>query len=148
MTLLSYSDQNLSARSINMLMALLMLIVVSSHCSMAFAKGVDQSEFSRSLPSADTMPDHCGGMQEADEQHSNQTTDRGCWDGDCPSSFIGALTAVPQQVKLDLQDAPLASFDNSFLPMVRAGPCLREPSPDLSDFSTPPLIYSLCVLRL
>ncbi len=131
-----------------MLIALLMLIVVSSHCSMAFAKGLDQSEFSTALAPADRIADHCGGMMDADDQNSNPTSERGCWEGDCPGAFMGALTASPQLVKLDLQDVPLASFDNSFLPLVRAGPCLREPAPELSDFSSPPLIYSLCVLRL
>ncbi|MEH6473154.1 MAG: hypothetical protein V7752_18105 [Halopseudomonas sp.] len=135
------SQQRHTSR-MNIFVMLMMLFVVSGHCSAAVAMAPGMAELSE-LQSASA--DHCG-------EHSPSVDDQSgsphCWDEHCPSSVIGLQSQSVNQTKNDQADAQLLAAVDHVRPLARAGPCAVEPRTASAEFITPPLFYTLCVLRL
>ncbi len=125
----------------NLLVVLLMLFVVSAHCStaMAFAPGMAENVELASITG------HCGEMP-ADVDDS--PTNGGYCDDGCSSPLTSLQSQTSNQSKDSQADIPLLVAIDHELPLARAGPCRIEPRALSADFTPPPLYYSLCVLRL
>ena len=140
---ISQSQSHISHnRRMNKFVMLLMLFVVAGYCSGAMAIA---SEMAVITDQASSSSSPCGDVVDGVDKHSS--TDP-CLDDHCPDTSESLQSPTSKQTKDQLADLPLLIAVASELPFARAGPCRVEPLPASADFSTPPLFYTLCVLRL
>ncbi|HEY5718676.1 MAG TPA: hypothetical protein VIS52_09290 [Motiliproteus sp.] len=138
---LIFGQQQLRHTSrVNILVVLLMLFLISGHCSSAMAQA--QLPLPLAVVDSGEHAEHCGGKAAqtfADDAEY-------CWDDHCPDDLTPLQSS--KQGKLDQPSADLLAAPVSALPFARAGPC--EPSLDYDPpiASPTPLYYALCVLRL
>ncbi|MEH6627858.1 MAG: hypothetical protein V7739_15540 [Motiliproteus sp.] len=127
----------------NIFIMLLMLFVVSGHCSAAMA-------MTPSMPVIEDVSSehqgHCGEAQLDTNHHSD--IDSSCWDGHCSDTITTLQAQSFKQSKDQQDDAKPLIATMSALPPSRAGPCGQSFPLYSVDFVTSPLFYSLCVLRL
>jgi hypothetical protein len=133
----------------NIFVMLLMLFMVSGHCSAAMAIAPSMAVVespSVGLTAADHHQGHCGDVTPETSHHSDAGSS--CFDGHCTDSITSLQAQSFKQVKDKQDDAQLLVAAIFSLPPSRDGPCHITPSLHAPDFVTPPLYYSLCVLRL
>ncbi len=138
------------ASHINIFVMLLMLFVVSGHCSAAMAMGASLASAEPQLvePISSGHSGHCDSSNSSSDSDHTSQEGHGCWDNHCPESATSLQFQSFKQVKDKQDDAkPLVAALNP-LPPSRAGPCGRATALPSTDFITPPLFYTLCVLRL
>lgn len=138
------------ASRMNIFVMLLMLFVVSGHCSAAMAMASTLASSEPQLIES-TSPGHSGHCDSSssiiDSDHASQH-DHGCGDNHCPESATSLQLQSFKQVKDKQDDAkPLVAALNR-LPPTRAGPCGSTSALPSTDFIPPSLFYTLCVLRL
>lgn len=127
----------------NIFVLLMTLFLVNGHCSAVYASSaiipqpVDQQLANNELMDLVTDSDHHSGS----DHHSESILDCNDVHDDSPSSAW-------QQLK-DKQDnaKPLVAALNS-LPLSQSGRCDTPVVLPFTDYITPPLFYTLCVLRL
>ncbi|WP_207063952.1 hypothetical protein [Motiliproteus sp. SC1-56] len=127
----------------NIFVLLLTLFVVSGHCSIAMAQ-VAMPELQQPSVQHAAMDHHCGEISQTAPDDGNGS----CWDDHCPESVTPLQAQSHKQSKQDLDAPQLWAAVSLSLPFARAGPCGLSVSAASFDFSSPPLYYSLCVLRL
>lgn len=126
----------------NIFVLLMTLLLVNGHCSAAYASSVTPPQTTDQYSASDELID----LATATGHHSDSVPD--CLDmhDNDPSSQL--LSSSWQQLK-DKQDnaQPLVAALNS-MPPSRAGPCDTAAILPVTDFISPSLLYTLCVLRL
>jgi hypothetical protein len=124
----------------NILVMLLLLFVVTTHCASAMA--IEMEPTTASIAAYEGVV-HCD-----DNKAPGDLDTDPCFDDQCLSTFTGLQSKpVKQTISDDYEPLSLAVIP-AYLPFSRAGPCRVEAFPTLPDFTSPSLIYSLCVLRL
>ncbi len=130
----------------NIFVMLLMLFVVSGHCSAAMA-------MTPSMPVVEEVSSdhshHSGHHDEASattDHHSDP--DSSCCDNHGSNTSTTFQSKPFKHLKAKQDDPKPLVAAMSVLPPSRAGPCRYSPAPHSSEFVTTPLYYSLCVLRL
>ncbi|WP_426417773.1 hypothetical protein [Aestuariirhabdus sp. LZHN29] len=146
MTLSFHQQAHKHSSRINILVVLLVLFVVSGNCSAAMG----QSQLVGTENSVD-LSSHGG---HCDDVPRNSSTDvsndiNNCWDELCSSSMAPFKSSSAQLGKQQVDDGEFTELVPVYAQRARAGPC-AQPSYSLqsSDFVTPPLYYTLCVLRI
>ncbi len=142
---------------VNVFVMLLMLFVVSGHCSAAMALAPALSETSGlslaplghcSAPEAGDPTSEAEDHTNADHCFDNPCFDNQCFDDQCPNTLSSLHSQSTKQSPDKPVDQLLPIALTHALPFARAGPGAGNLCVASADFSTPPLFYTLCVLRL
>tara|TARA_R110001583_G_scaffold40354_1_gene128997 strand:+ start:118 stop:564 length:447 start_codon:yes stop_codon:yes gene_type:complete len=135
-------------KGMNIFVMLLMLFVVSGHCTAAMLLApqmADKAE--RIAPSVN----HCGQIASDLEsgQHDAARHDGiDCWDDSCTTSVTPLQSHNSSPSKDNQADMPLLVLTDYDQPLATEGLCRIQPRTVSAEFISPPLFYSLCVLRL
>ncbi|WP_210395671.1 hypothetical protein [Motiliproteus sediminis] len=142
---LIFGQQKLRHTSrMNILVLVLTLFVVGSHCSVAMAQ-VSMSELERpDVSSHAAMEHHCGETLSLDADNGDGL----CLDDHCPDSLTPLQTQSHKLSKQGLDTPDLLLAPSVTLPLARAGPCGSATELHSAEFLSPPLFTTLCVLRL
>lgn len=137
----------------NLLVMLLMLFVVSGHCSAAMMLAPQMADNVERIatPALSHPVSHCGEIGadvEGSQAGANSPNGVDCWDDNCTSSLTSLQSPASSQSKDNQPDYQLLLMADYDLPLTRDGPCRVQPRSVSAEFVSPPLFYSLCVLRL
>ena len=137
---------------VNVFVMLLMLFVVSGHCSaaMALAPALSETSGLSLAPLGHCSTSEAGDHTSEAEDHTNadHCFDDQCLDDQCPNAISSLHSQSTKQSPDKPVDQLLPIALTHALPFARAGPGAGNLCGASADFSTPPLFYTLCVLRL